>query len=335
MEGGTTAKVGRNDPCYCGSGSKYKKCCGNPLRTETSRLGIPITAGFVRRVLRPTECADVAKSLRESLDYFQVRLPPGSDLDRMTNALAELGDSPPAGVTRSQRHARLIEQGSRIAAALSSLRGVGGIETKLKWLRKRLDRFQTQDAQALDALFELEIAGRLAQSRLAVRFEEPDIIVAVPGFGSIGLPCKRPRSPRGVEAALRDAKRQVSRSGSPGVAMVSLEALLHPPVTNVDGTKAVTLPTRWRARTKEEFDRFATDAFERMADDSLRHLELHCRGSQELLGVVWSGVVTADISMPPSYSRHWMALPAYNQTVAKAQGLVIRLARALHEGGPE
>jgi hypothetical protein len=23
-------KVGRNDPCPCGSGKKYKKCCGNP-----------------------------------------------------------------------------------------------------------------------------------------------------------------------------------------------------------------------------------------------------------------------------------------------------------------
>jgi len=22
------AKIGRNDPCLCGSGKKYKKCCG-------------------------------------------------------------------------------------------------------------------------------------------------------------------------------------------------------------------------------------------------------------------------------------------------------------------
>lgn len=28
--GGITArKIGRNDPCYCGSGKKYKRCCGN------------------------------------------------------------------------------------------------------------------------------------------------------------------------------------------------------------------------------------------------------------------------------------------------------------------
>ncbi|MBQ5878422.1 MAG: SEC-C domain-containing protein, partial [Treponema sp.] len=24
----TTPKVGRNDPCPCGSGKKYKQCCG-------------------------------------------------------------------------------------------------------------------------------------------------------------------------------------------------------------------------------------------------------------------------------------------------------------------
>jgi uncharacterized protein len=28
FEGGT--KVGRNDPCFCGSGKKFKKCCGRP-----------------------------------------------------------------------------------------------------------------------------------------------------------------------------------------------------------------------------------------------------------------------------------------------------------------
>ena len=26
------AKVGRNDPCPCGSGKKYKKCCGSNVQ---------------------------------------------------------------------------------------------------------------------------------------------------------------------------------------------------------------------------------------------------------------------------------------------------------------
>ncbi len=40
-------KVGRNDPCPCGSGKKYKKCCGleNKKRQfsvlSASRFGIP------------------------------------------------------------------------------------------------------------------------------------------------------------------------------------------------------------------------------------------------------------------------------------------------------
>ena len=28
-----SAKVGRNEPCPCGSGVKYKRCCGNPVAT--------------------------------------------------------------------------------------------------------------------------------------------------------------------------------------------------------------------------------------------------------------------------------------------------------------
>jgi SEC-C motif-containing protein len=27
-QGAKAPKVGRNDPCSCGSGKKYKKCCG-------------------------------------------------------------------------------------------------------------------------------------------------------------------------------------------------------------------------------------------------------------------------------------------------------------------
>lgn len=28
-ESAASRKIGRNDPCYCGSGKKYKRCCGN------------------------------------------------------------------------------------------------------------------------------------------------------------------------------------------------------------------------------------------------------------------------------------------------------------------
>ncbi len=33
-----TKKIGRNDPCYCGSGKKYKKCCLVKDREEKKEL---------------------------------------------------------------------------------------------------------------------------------------------------------------------------------------------------------------------------------------------------------------------------------------------------------
>ncbi|MGE5550546.1 MAG: SEC-C metal-binding domain-containing protein [Bacteroidota bacterium] len=35
-EGNTSKKAGRNDPCPCGSGKKYKKCCLNADRERTA-----------------------------------------------------------------------------------------------------------------------------------------------------------------------------------------------------------------------------------------------------------------------------------------------------------
>ena len=32
----TVRKVGRNDPCPCGSNLKYKRCCGNPLAARAA-----------------------------------------------------------------------------------------------------------------------------------------------------------------------------------------------------------------------------------------------------------------------------------------------------------
>ena len=31
------AKIGRNDPCHCGSGKKYKSCCMNKERPTTGK----------------------------------------------------------------------------------------------------------------------------------------------------------------------------------------------------------------------------------------------------------------------------------------------------------
>ncbi len=31
-------KIGRNEPCPCGSSLKYKRCCGNPLRGRSTHF---------------------------------------------------------------------------------------------------------------------------------------------------------------------------------------------------------------------------------------------------------------------------------------------------------
>ena len=33
-----TPKVGRNEPCPCGSNLKYKRCCGNPVRGQSTHF---------------------------------------------------------------------------------------------------------------------------------------------------------------------------------------------------------------------------------------------------------------------------------------------------------
>lgn len=51
-------KTGRNAPCYCGSGAKYKKCC---LRREEEQISKQLEA---MRMMEKSEC--ICKSKCES-----------------------------------------------------------------------------------------------------------------------------------------------------------------------------------------------------------------------------------------------------------------------------
>ena len=46
-----TAKIGRNDPCPCGSGAKYKHCHGRPASTAPAAAGEDGHAGAVEMAL--------------------------------------------------------------------------------------------------------------------------------------------------------------------------------------------------------------------------------------------------------------------------------------------
>lgn len=70
-------KVGRNDPCPCGSGKKYKKCCGqkSPMQRRTFANLTPGNAkdsmskisGMVSQNLTPEKEDETATTLSDRL----------------------------------------------------------------------------------------------------------------------------------------------------------------------------------------------------------------------------------------------------------------------------
>jgi tetratricopeptide (TPR) repeat protein len=69
-----TAKVGRNDPCPCNSGKKYKKCCGDDLPappaggTGDARSTAPPDLGPCLAMLRAGHHAELEASVRDLLE---------------------------------------------------------------------------------------------------------------------------------------------------------------------------------------------------------------------------------------------------------------------------
>ena len=59
------AMIGRNSPCPCGSGRKYKKCCGDPLKQQTKAGPTPADPPYV---------AAVAAALRERATGEKIRI---------------------------------------------------------------------------------------------------------------------------------------------------------------------------------------------------------------------------------------------------------------------
>jgi hypothetical protein len=58
-------RVGRNDPCPCKSGLKYKKCCGNPLKERTAAprpIPFEVLAELKRR-----EAAELVRQQQQGL----------------------------------------------------------------------------------------------------------------------------------------------------------------------------------------------------------------------------------------------------------------------------
>ena len=80
-------EVGRNDPCPCGSGKKYKKCCGikksmqsrsfSKVDIENSKASIQRITGLISQTIRKTnpEAADMLdKGIKEQTDKLDEKI---------------------------------------------------------------------------------------------------------------------------------------------------------------------------------------------------------------------------------------------------------------------
>ena len=69
-----TKKIGRNDPCPCGSGKKYKKCCEERLGPKRKFQASVISSGM-------TGGKDLkGKAVKISTDFFNRPPPPKKEL---------------------------------------------------------------------------------------------------------------------------------------------------------------------------------------------------------------------------------------------------------------
>lgn len=103
-------KVGRNDPCHCGSGKKYKKCC---LEGDTRRA-----AEERDRSVRENQKFVVAETDLDELSNSVQRLIESNKLDRAEDVCREIQEQYPDQVDGIWRLAMVLEaRGDKAAAA--------------------------------------------------------------------------------------------------------------------------------------------------------------------------------------------------------------------------
>ena len=77
------AKTGRNDPCPCGSGKKYKLCCSSK----------DDAVAWATAEAKQAAAAERAKSLRHALDEELEAQAADEELDQASNAVVDLVDA--------------------------------------------------------------------------------------------------------------------------------------------------------------------------------------------------------------------------------------------------
>lgn len=87
-----TVKVGRNDPCSCGSGLKYKKCCLGKPGKGTEDLENLYAKKYGIRLKKPKDIEGIRKAGRlvlETLDLVESKIKPGMITDEINTLVHE------------------------------------------------------------------------------------------------------------------------------------------------------------------------------------------------------------------------------------------------------
>jgi methionyl aminopeptidase len=87
-----SVKVGRNDPCPCGSGLKYKKCCLGKKRKETSDLEDLYVKKYGIRLKKLQDIEGIRRAGRlvlDTLDLVESKIMPGMTTDEINTLVHE------------------------------------------------------------------------------------------------------------------------------------------------------------------------------------------------------------------------------------------------------
>jgi tetratricopeptide (TPR) repeat protein len=76
------AKTGRNDPCPCGSGNKYKRCCLEKDEAAASAATRPVNEAAVNEA-PPVRMDDLVSAIKKELAF-------NDDIDEASNAVVDL-----------------------------------------------------------------------------------------------------------------------------------------------------------------------------------------------------------------------------------------------------
>jgi hypothetical protein len=258
------------------------------------------------RILTAAECRGIASLLDRAIAKHTIRCSPGSDLATMLDAARWMGSFPdespqPETAYRvdPQRGARaflLIEQARRVAVAVTWVEDAHGLGDRAKFLKDRFNRLATQDARAQDALFEIEVAGRLARTGLTIEFDEPDIIVTA-GTASLALACKRPRRQERIADRVSEAARQIEKQKHDGLIVIGIEALFH----RADGRRVQHFETESDVELQQVTDHRMGEILTDIAPQLQRAFQ-----SNQVVGIMLCGVVTAWSKIPSAYLYRWV-----------------------------